>query len=318
MVMSVYNGERYLRESMDSVLAQTRGDFDFTVVDDGSNDATADMLAEYESRDPRISILTNRRNLGLAPSLNRAIASSRGEFIARQDADDRSDEKRFAAQLGFFARNPGVGLLGTAYHEMDANGCLGATHRPPTDDTSIRWQMLFHNAFCHSSVMFRRPLFDRAGGYDARLMFAQDYDLWARMLRHGRGRNLPEPLVAYRAHDTSAGRIGRDQQTSIVLDIANRQLSDLAPNVRLTRVNVATLRRWFGRFPALIDPNDVPLCRRLLRVLAAFEECGKVDAGVADRIRREWQEKIDDALTQTDSRHRQAAAPSAKASHSGR
>ena len=113
VVMSVYNGERYLAEAIDSILGQSMSDLEFIVIDDGSTDGTPRILEKYTARDERVWVVRNERNLGLTRSLNRCLSLARGEYFARQDADDISLPERLALQVQLLDANPHVGAIGT-------------------------------------------------------------------------------------------------------------------------------------------------------------------------------------------------------------
>ena len=112
VAMSVYNGERFLAEAVESILSQSFGDFEFLILDDGSHDGTRDILAEYGGRDPRIRVIL-RENRGLVASLNQLIGEARAPLVARMDADDISHRDRFSRQLAFLAGNPDYGVIGS-------------------------------------------------------------------------------------------------------------------------------------------------------------------------------------------------------------
>lgn len=119
VVMSVYNGEKYLPETIDSILNQTFKDFEFIIINDGSTDKTAKILTSYD--DPRIRIF-NQENMGLTKSLNRAISLAKGEYIARMDADDISYPERLKKQVDYLNKNPDIGLVGSKYIRIDKRG----------------------------------------------------------------------------------------------------------------------------------------------------------------------------------------------------
>ena len=162
IVMSVYNGEKYLREAVNSILNQTFKDFEFIIINDGSTDGTREILESYN--DPRI-ILIHKGNMGLTQSLNKGIALAKGKYIARQDADDISLPERLEKQIEFLERNEKVALLGTAIEIIDEIGNYLQTIKPPTDDSSIRKGIKQNNYFCHGSVIFKRQGFFELGGY---------------------------------------------------------------------------------------------------------------------------------------------------------
>ena len=156
VLMSVYNGERYLSESVESILDQTYSDFEFIIVDDASEDGTWQMLTTYVGRDSRIVLIRNKENIGLTRSLNKGLALARGKYIARQDADDVSVPERLAKQVAFLERHPSVVLLGTAIEWIrDSGDLIGKIGQHPCTDAGIRQKMLLQYSFWHSSVMVR-------------------------------------------------------------------------------------------------------------------------------------------------------------------
>lgn len=195
VLMSVHDGAPWVAEAVASILDQTDGDWELVVIDDGSTDATPDLLACV--RDARVRVHRQART-GLTRALNRALGLARAELIARLDADDRALPERLARQRAFLAARPEVGVLGTGAREVDGTGREVRLVRPPTEDAAIRRALIRANPFVHSSVMARRALVERAGGYDERLPVAQDYGLWMRLAALTRLANLGEPLVVRR------------------------------------------------------------------------------------------------------------------------
>jgi glycosyltransferase involved in cell wall biosynthesis len=193
--MSVHNGGPWVRDAVASILTQTLADLELIVIDDGSTDATADVLAAL--RDPRLRV-ERRERQGLTRALNRALELARAPLIARLDADDVALPERLERQRRYLDAHPDVGLLGTASREVDATGREVRVVRPPTDDTAIRRALIRANPFVHSSVIVRRSALDRVGAYDPSFPVAQDYDLWMRLSRVTRLANLTEPLVIRR------------------------------------------------------------------------------------------------------------------------
>jgi len=179
VLMSVYNGERYLNEAVDSILAQTFTDFEFLIIDDASTDCTPEILRGYD--DPRIRIVTNEENLGLTKSLNRGLALAKGEYIARMDADDISVPERLEQQIYVLEKNSDIGVLGAAVQYIDECGKPLQILKWPQKDTLIKWKLCFMNPIAHPSAIIRRKLLIESGGYDEKITFAQDYDLWVRL-----------------------------------------------------------------------------------------------------------------------------------------
>jgi glycosyltransferase involved in cell wall biosynthesis len=193
--MAVRDGVPWVREAVASVLGQTADDLELIVIDDGSRDGTADLLAAIA--DPRLRVERAAR-AGLTASLSRALALARAPLVARLDADDVALPSRLARQREFLEAHVDVGLLGTGVREVDAAGKEVAVRIPPADDAALRAALIRRNPFVHSAVMARRALVERAGGYDESVPVAQDYDLWMRLARLTRLASLPEVLVVRR------------------------------------------------------------------------------------------------------------------------
>jgi glycosyltransferase involved in cell wall biosynthesis len=195
VVMAVFDGAPWVGAAVESLLGQTIADLEVVVIDDGSTDATPDVLASI--RDPRLRIERSVRQ-GLTRALNRALDLARAPLVARLDADDLALPERLTLQCRYLDAHPEVGLLGTGAREVDAAGREMAVIRPPVEDAAIRRALIRANPFVHSSVIVRRAVLDRAGGYDPSFPVAQDYDLWMRLARVTRLANLDEPLVIRR------------------------------------------------------------------------------------------------------------------------
>jgi glycosyltransferase involved in cell wall biosynthesis len=202
VLMSVYNGEAYLAQALDSILSQSFSSFEFIVIDDASTDDTARILADYSGRDSRICVLSNQRNMGLAWSLNRGLEQANGRYVARMDADDISLPPRLEKQFSFMEEHPGVGVIGTAVEIIDAVGQVIGRRMYPPDPIVIRWRLAFENPLCHPTVMIRRDILQDAP-YNSSLNTAQDYDLWCRVGLLTRFANLPQPLLRFRKHGTN-------------------------------------------------------------------------------------------------------------------
>ena len=200
-MLAVFNGAAHVEEALDSILEQTFDDFELIVIDDGSTDETPRLLGRRA--DARVRILRNETNRGLTWSLNRGLFEARGEYIARQDADDTSEPMRLARQVSYLDRNPHVMLLGTAYFRIDESGRRTARRTVPTESLAARWRLLFLNVFPHTSVMLRRSVLQSVGRYDERFEYAQDYEFWSRIARSHEVAGLTEPLVSYRTSSTS-------------------------------------------------------------------------------------------------------------------
>lgn len=212
VIMSVWNADPYLDESINSIRQQSFGDFEFIIVDDGSTDGTADRLAYHASVDPRLKILS-QANRGLVPSLNRALEASSGRLIARMDGDDISAPGRLARQLEMFEQMPDVIAIGTAYEEIDAQGNHIRHTCPPLSAAAIRTTLERMNCMAHPTVMMRRDAVVQVGAYRRAFLHCEDYDLWLRLTEIGDLINLPDVLLKYRIYSGKRTAKFTQQQT---------------------------------------------------------------------------------------------------------
>lgn len=245
VLLSVYNGQDYLSQALDSLLGQSLKGLELLVVDDGSTDGTWPLLQDYARRDQRLSLLRNPANLGLTPSLNRGLRECRGRYLARQDVDDLSEPNRLEAQAAFLERNPGVVLVGSDIRVVDQDGRpTGEIGFRPRSDAGIHRYMLLNNAFFHSTVMLRRQaLGDHGLAYDEHLAFAQDFDLWSRLLEHGQGANLPQPLVRFRRHGGQLSETAWQAQQEVADQVAMANLARQGLAGHLSARDIHLLRR---------------------------------------------------------------------------
>lgn len=199
VVMSVFNGEAFLGQAIESILDQSFLDFEFLVVDDGSTDSTPKIISEYAHRDKRMRVVTHD-NKGRAESLNIGIGLASGRYIARMDADDVALRHRLEKQIEFMEQNPEVGVLGGAYDLINGNSDVVNCVRPPLEDAELRSLMLRYNPMCHPTVVMKKDIALASGGYRAALLDADDYDLFLRMAERSKLANLQESVLQYRIH----------------------------------------------------------------------------------------------------------------------
>jgi glycosyltransferase involved in cell wall biosynthesis len=200
VVMPTYNGERFLRPAIESILNQTFPNFELIIIDDGSTDNTPRILSEF--KDTRLTALTNQKNLGIAAATNRGLAAARGEYIALQDHDDISLPHRLQTQLAFLNTHPEIALVGSAAELIDENGIAYDNYHEPENDIELKWEALFRCPISHTSVMMRSRIVSETGGYspDPSLKVASDYDLLSRIVTRHRVANLSQALVKWRRH----------------------------------------------------------------------------------------------------------------------
>jgi glycosyltransferase involved in cell wall biosynthesis len=272
VLLAVHDDSRFLGAAVQSVLRQTVDDLELIVVDDASTDATPALLSAVQ--DPRLVVLTNDEQAGLASSLNRGLAQAGGRYFARLDADDVALPERLERQLERLGRRDQPAVVGSAVLDVNAAGRPGTLHRNPSGATGIRWRALFGSPFFHPTVLVDRERADRAQlRYDPSYLESEDYELWARLLSAGAGANLSEPLVLKRVHPGQASLRRSALQTSFQRQVALREIDRIAPGLTADDAELAW-RLGSGReiAPAAADAY--------LGLLEAFERHHGVDAEV--------------------------------------
>lgn len=241
VLMSVYNGERYLEEAIESILGQTFQDFEFIIINDGSTDGTEEILTRYQQMDDRIRVY-DQENLGLIAALNMGCQLARGKYIARMDADDVSLPERFSRQLSYMDAHPEVGILGTWTEYIDESGRRSDRLHLPTAPSLIRWALLFGNPIAHGSVMMRLDVIRRLGFYHSDALYCEDYNLWSRASMVTRIANFPEVLLRYRVWRGSISLIHKQTQRRSSIKVMHSSIERLL-NSEVSLEVVATLRQ---------------------------------------------------------------------------
>ena len=235
VVMAIRNEEKYGPSAIQSILDQTFSDFEFIIIDDASTDSTPHMLRSFARNDSRIRTITNAENLGVTRSLNVGLKAVRGDYIARMDADDYTFPHRFADQIEFLDANPDFIVVGGGAQYIDADGHAISTFDRGSTWWEFEWVSFFRPPLIHPCAMFRANAVQKFQlFYDHRLHRAQDFEYWHRILRHGKGSELPGVYFQYRIHDRNVSTVFSDAQR----DAANRagkknaknRFSEIAPN----------------------------------------------------------------------------------------
>lgn len=207
--MAVYNDECYVGEAIESILQQTYTHFEFIIVNDGSTDATGACIASY--RDNRIYCITIEKNEGLTKSLNRGIRAAHGKYIARMDADDTSMPERLEKQVAFMEHHADAAVCGTGTLIVDGESRVEQIME--CDPDKIAENIYLGNQLVHSATIMRREVIETAGLYNEDYRYAQDYELWFRLLSHGdRLYNIPDILHNYRVHSGNVSTQWKAQQ----------------------------------------------------------------------------------------------------------
>ena len=259
VVMPVRNAQPFLDEAVQSILAQSRGDFEFVILDDASTDGSRERLREWALRDSRIRLLESETPLGPAASSNQVAMAARCPIVARMDADDVALPGRFRRQLEVLLAHPEAVLVGSLAASIDANGRLVRR-----SDRSLVVRRFATAPIAHASIMYRADSFRRIGGYRDECAYCEDADLYQRMAAEGMILMIPEPLLLYRYSGANDRLRVQQHRVEEALDrqwaLAGRAgygspPSGASPGNRVSPmavVAIGNLRLWAGQRPMIV------------------------------------------------------------------
>jgi glycosyltransferase involved in cell wall biosynthesis len=250
VIMPVHNGEKYLKTAIDSILGQTFSDFEFIIVNDGSSDNTEKIIDSFH--DERIKIIKNTEKIGVSKSLNRAIESSRGDFIARMDADDISLPERLEKQIRYLEENHDIGIVGSNAYLINSDDKVTGRYKRPESHVLVKWTALFSNPMIHPSIMARANIL-RENKYNEEFKNGQDYELWSRLIfsKNIKFDNISESLIKYRIHDSSVTR-----------DAINKNKTPVSLQIGLNNINFLKLEPVVKeKFYRLISSPEVSIIK---------------------------------------------------------
>jgi len=238
VLMPVYDAEAYLAEALESILAQTFGDFELIAVDDGSRDGSLAILESTAARDPRLHVIA-RPHAGIVSARNAALGVAQGQWLAVMDADDVAHPERLARQVAYLRSHPEISALGAEVEIIDPEGWPIRRLNVPLEHAAIDAALMRGrgDALVHPVATFRRKALLAAGGYREGYDSVEDLDVYLRLAEHGRLANLPETLLRYRHHlrktcNTRAGE-HRRLANEVLRDARRRRGLDLASGCEL-------------------------------------------------------------------------------------
>jgi glycosyltransferase involved in cell wall biosynthesis len=242
VLLPVYNAELYLKEAIDSVLAQSYGDFEFIIINDGSTDNSLRIIKSFS--DPRI-VLLDQENQGLARSLNNGLRVAQGKFIARMDADDVAYVDRFDIQLKYLDLNPAVKLVGSAIEIIDKDGNSVCIDPPYTGSSFLKkFIKKLGNPFKHPTVIFDREVAIALGGYDEKIeKYFEDYFLWSKIAAKNDIEILKNVLLKYRITPGSIMSSVKNKEFSeFMIMIINKKVFLSEDKVELLRIKAEEVK----------------------------------------------------------------------------
>lgn len=225
VIMSNYNGERYLEEAIKSILNQTFKDFEFIIIDDGSSDNSIEIIKRYKRNYKQIKLLINKQNLGIVKSLNRGLKIAKGKYIARMDSDDISLKERLKIEYDYLERNKDIFLVGSSYIVIKDDGGILFEVKHFYSKELVKKKLLKKCIIAHPTVMFHN---DKKWYYREKAVYCEDYDLWLRLLQKGKNLViLKELLLKYRIRRDSICNSKIKQQRLFTQEILkwNKNLS---------------------------------------------------------------------------------------------
>src|SRR3989344_285670 len=196
VIMPVYNSESFVKKSVSSVLNKTYRKFELIIVNDASTDKSLAIVKSFQ--DPRVKIINNVKQVGVAAALNRGLHFAKGRLIARMDADDIALRNRFSVKVKFLRKYPDVVLIGTWVTIINEQGRKIKIKKLPEDSQKIKSHILRYNPFIHSTIMLRKSVLDSVGSYSERYNGAEDYDLFLKVVSTYKTANINKPLLQYR------------------------------------------------------------------------------------------------------------------------
>lgn len=265
IAIPAYNAGKYIGQCLDCMLAQTYQDFEIVLVDDGSTDDTAQVVAGYD--DPRICYYKNEKNLGIVHTLNRAYSLCRGEYIARMDADDIAMPQRLEKQLALLESNPQLGIVACWFQHF---GDLDNMVRTSVEPEEIRCKLLTSLQLMHSGWLMRRELVDGGLLYREEYRYAEDWDFLVRASRVTQLGNVPEVLMLYRIYGDQSSRVFNGPQKAAADRVARDQLEYLG--LELTQEEFELFRRAFGCREMLLSVRQM---EQLLELLHRMEQANE-------------------------------------------
>lgn len=249
VLMSVYNGEKYVVDAIESVLSQTFTDFEFLIFEDCSKDNSLSILQEYAKKDSRINLIANETNQGLTANLIEGMNIAKGTYLARMDADDICLPERFEKQITYLNQHKEISLLGSSVIFFEDNGYEFMGYQPLEHD-EIKVELLLGYTMMHPSVMMRLNDFRKHNlNYDISFRYSQDFDLWVRAIALLKFANIKEPLLKMREHPNKISRELKPQQKLLSDRIRKNQLEFLG--IKFTEDEITTFHLRCSQMPLI-------------------------------------------------------------------
>lgn len=299
VIIPIYNGEKYLRETLDSILSQTFADFELIAVDDGSTDSSLIILGEYAELDDRVKIYRNRENMGIAYTTNFGIEQAKGEYIALTDQDDISFAKRFENQVKYLEEHPDIAVIGAQVISINSDFVQNRKSKNPQTPGAVRWGLIFGCLIANSVVMMRKDIFLKFNFRYGPAKTAQDYELFTRISPFFKLAILPDTLLYLRSHENNTSKLNFELQQQEAYDIIRMNVKNLIGDDLPDEIISGILFAKHQKKHKTI--KDVGIAWRISNVLVKLmhnamhweltdEDRFYIKQNTASRLRRIWQD----------------------------
>lgn len=285
VLMTIYNAKPYLKEAIDSIVAQTFNNWELIAIENGSSDESPKILASY--KDDRIRILVLPENIGRTPALRLAFDQARGDYIAVLDADDTSHPERLKKQVDYLDQHIEFGLVGSWAEQINDRSEVIGSFKPPVDESELYEVLGWTNPIVHSSIMYRRMYAKQLGGYSEAYVYAQDFALILAMAKISRICIIGEYLCKYRVSVSNMTRNPR-----LLLSMGQEQLALLQQAAEIFPLSgLATKRNYHRQAVAQLKigialMRDSKIVDGMRHIVAAIIKEPKIliKNGIVDRI----------------------------------
>jgi len=289
VVMPAYNREKYIEESIKSILNQTYNNFEFIIVDDGSTDDTEKIINTYKDKDNRIVYIKNEKNMGISKTRNRGMDEAKGKYIAIMDSDDISLPERLEKQVKYMEENGNCGIVGSGFLSFSDDNPQEMPNMRPIDNHNIKLHSLFCSPFGNPTCMLRKSVIDENNlRYNSKYDGAEDFEFFHRAKHFMEFHNLPEFLLRYRIHGKNISLKSRAKQAMLSNKIYERALREIIDEdfyipvftkLELTLPEIKESFNTLGEIPLMKLKENCPFSRKEISYA-----CGMHMKNITDRM----------------------------------
>ncbi|MCX8080646.1 MAG: glycosyltransferase family 2 protein [Bacteroidia bacterium] len=269
IIMPVYNGEKFLKASIESILNQTYQNYELIILNDGSTDASEKICLRFTDKRIRYHY---HSNMGLAKTLNRGIELAKGRYLARQDHDDISMQDRLEKQVCYLENNKDVLLVGTCGNIIDEHGKYIGKHQHPTLSSVLHFDLMFDNPFIHSSVMFKKEHNGKKFFYPENPDIFEDYGMWSEMSFYGKVVNLDYTGILYRHHEAGISKMDPLKRKKMLFLQSKQNLLRLLTGIGDEEEILSLCKLYFHQYTKNDNFDKKLIIQTLYKIAQAIEQ----------------------------------------------